>query len=79
MLVLTPDELIELTGYRQPARQLATLHRLGFHRARRGSAGQVILEREHFRAVSSGVPVAANDPSRPRPRVHRPDAKAANA
>lgn len=68
MLVLTPDELVALTGYRQPSRQLLELHRQGFSRARRGSVGQVILERAHYEAVSSGR-VAANDPGRPRPKL----------
>lgn len=58
MLLLTPDELASLTGYRQPARQLAELHRLGFWRARRGRLGAVILERAHYDAVSRGQDAA---------------------
>ena len=68
MLVLSAEEIAELTGYRQPARQLQELQRRGFTRARRGSVGQVILERAHYEAVCSGR-VAANDPGRPRPKL----------
>lgn len=47
-LLLSRAELVALTGYRQPAAQLAELHRQGFHRARRASVdGAVILERAH--------------------------------
>jgi hypothetical protein len=77
MLTFSPDELVEITGgLRQPAAQLRELHRQGFHRARRGSVGQVILERAHYEAVCSGR-LAANDPGRPRPRVRRPSSAAA--
>jgi hypothetical protein len=68
MLTLTHDELVEVTSYQRPADQLRELHRRGFTRARRGSAGQVILERAHYEAVCSGR-LAANDPSRPRPKL----------
>ncbi len=53
-LILTPDELHALTGYRQPAAQLAELHRQGFHRARRSPLGSVVLERAHYEAVARG-------------------------
>ena len=54
-LVLTSAELAALTGYRRPCAQLAELHRLGFHRARRAPvSGAVILERAHFEAVARG-------------------------
>lgn len=53
-LVLEPAELVELTGYKMAARQLVELHRAGFHRARIGMAGRVILERSHYQAVCSG-------------------------
>jgi len=54
---LVPAAVIErMTGYRQPAAQLAELHRQGFWRARRlRTTGKVVLERPHFEAVSSGA------------------------
>lgn len=57
-LVLTPEELETLTGYRQPHAQLRELRRQGFHRARRNPAGAVILERAHYQAVCAGTDVA---------------------
>ena len=53
-IILTQEELLELTGYKMAARQLADLHRAGFHRARIGMAGRVILERSHYQAVCAG-------------------------
>jgi hypothetical protein len=62
MLTLSQAELVELTHYRQPASQLRELHRRGFHRARRGADGSVILERAHYEAVCAGRDtLAAND------------------
>lgn len=51
--VLSPAELVTLTGYRRGAEQLAELHRRGFHRAYRNRAGKVVLERPHYLAVSA--------------------------
>ena len=51
MLILTPDEIRELTGYSQPGKQLAELHRQGFCRARRDRLGRVVVERAHVEAV----------------------------
>lgn len=66
-LTLTPDELVALTGYRQPAAQLAELHRQGYHRARRAPVtGRVILERAHYEAVARGD---AADQQRPRVKL----------
>ena len=42
-LTLSPDELVELTGYRSKAKQIEELQRRGFHRARRGASGRVVL------------------------------------
>ena len=53
-LLLTPEEILALTGYRQPAAQLAELRRQGFQRARRNPAGTVVLERDHYVAVCAG-------------------------
>lgn len=54
-VTLTEAELISLTGYRQPAKQLTALHSLGFWRARRSILGAVVLEREHYTAVCRGT------------------------
>ena len=53
-VILTADELVALTTYTQPARQLRELHRQGFSRARIGRTGAVILERVHYLAVIKG-------------------------
>ena len=53
-IVLTQDEIIAITGYRQPARQLADLHTRGFHRATLGRDG-IVLERAHYEAVCCGT------------------------
>ena len=53
-IVLTQDEIIAITGYRQPARQLADLHSRGFHRATLGRDG-IVLERAHYEAVCCGA------------------------
>lgn len=69
-IVLTTDELLQLTGYRRPSEQLKELHRQGFYRARIGPQG-VVLERAHFDAVCRGI----NEPQRPKVKV--PQLKAA--
>lgn len=75
MEVIDTPTLIKLTGYRQPAKQLAELHRQGFWRARRCPVtGHVILERPHYDAVSRG---SDQTPSIDRPKLHRPTLKAA--
>lgn len=53
-LLVPPDEIERLTGYKRPSRQVDELRRRGFHRARRNHAGQVILERAHYDAVCTG-------------------------
>jgi hypothetical protein len=50
-LVLSPDELVRLTGYRRAHEQLRELHSQGFTRARRNRLGEVVLERAHYDAV----------------------------
>lgn len=68
-VVLDPEELQQLTGYRRPTEQLAELHRQGFYRARRApSDGSVILERHHYAAVCSGSTQTAPQP-KVRPSV----------
>jgi hypothetical protein len=51
---LSDAELVELTEYEQPTKQLQELHRQGFYRARIGRTGRVILERAHYDAVARG-------------------------
>lgn len=60
---LTPEELADLTGNKQAAKQLAELHRRGFHRAYIGRHG-LVLERAHYEAVCQGAI------ERPRPKLH---------
>jgi len=74
---LTEQELRDYTGYTQPARQLAVLHDMGFHRATLDRLGKVRLERAHFEAVCNSTA------ERPRPKVKppcrvRPTVKAAS-
>lgn len=69
-LTLTPDELQALTGYKQPAAQLAELHRQGYWRARRAPiTGRVILERAHYEAVARGTDQQPADRRAPRLRA----------
>jgi Domain of unknown function (DUF4224) len=65
-IVLTEAELIALTGYKQRGPQLKELHRQGFHRARLGRLGGLILERAHYEAVCGG------HEERARPKVKPP-------
>ena len=57
-LILSFEELVHLTGYRQPAAQLNNLKAQGFHRARRNALGSVVLERAHYEAVCSDPKLA---------------------
>ncbi len=69
-LTLTPDELQALTGYKQPAAQLAELHRQGYWRARRAPiTGRVIVERAHYEAVAQGADLQPADRRAPRLRA----------
>jgi hypothetical protein len=69
LLTLSAAELVELTGYRQPAAQLAELRRQGFHRARRLITGGVVLERAHYDAVCAGRDKPADAPKLRPPRL----------
>jgi len=64
-------ELVELTDYQQPARQLEELHRRGFWRAVRSRVtGQVVLERAHYDAVCAGADRQTPTPTlRPIPKL----------
>lgn len=61
-ITLTAAELVEVTGYRRAAEQLAELQRRGFVRARKSRLGDVILERAHYDAVCSGAQASADQP-----------------
>ena len=69
-LTLTPEDLLTLTGSKQPAAQLAELHRQGYWRARRAPiTGRVILERAHYEAVARGIDQQPANRSAPRLRA----------
>ncbi len=74
-LLLTQDELFELTGYKQPTAQVEELKRQGFYRARRNPAGTVVLERAHYEAVCSGLTVGGGvlRKTRPEPQLMLPE------
>jgi hypothetical protein len=72
-VILSPDELQQLTGYRQPGKQLQELLRRGFYRARRSRVtGEVILERPHYDAVCAGATAEPCAGQPPRPKVRPP-------
>lgn len=70
-LTLSPEEIrILCGGLTQPRRQLDRLRQAGFWRARL-ECGQVVLEREHYRAVCRGalpLTLGQGDTSRPQLR-----------
>lgn len=53
-IILTEPELVKITGYELPCKQLAVLHNRGFHRAYIARKGGVVLERAHYEAVCRG-------------------------
>lgn len=65
-LTLTKDQVEHLTRYHQQSKQLAELHRRGFHRATLDRHGQVLLEWAHYDAVCAGAV------ERPRGKVKTP-------
>lgn len=72
-LTLTTAEIEQLTGYKQPSRQIKALHLLGYFRARISPrTGGVVLERAHYHAVAEGRTAASGETTRPRPRVRQP-------
>lgn len=54
-IVLSNEEITELTGYKWPAKQLARLQKAGFVRSWIGPHKKVILPRAHFEAVRAGT------------------------
>jgi len=69
MLTLTNEELADLTGYRQPTKQLEWLLAHGYWRACRNITGRVIVARAHHEAVCHGID---QKPAVQRPRVRVP-------
>ncbi|WP_084152373.1 DUF4224 domain-containing protein [Burkholderia sp. A1] len=63
-LTLTEQEIIEATGYRQPARQLSTLLKAGIPADRRPD-GTVRVWRHHIAGISS-IPFVKE---RPHPKL----------
>ena len=69
-IVLSAQELVDLTGYHQPAAQLAELLRRGYWRASRyPTTGKVRLERAHYEAVARGADAAPASGRRPKLRT----------
>lgn len=69
-LTLSDAELLEVTGYRQPAAQLRALHERGFWLARRAPiTGRVILDRAHYEAVCHGADRPAEAAAQRRPML----------
>jgi hypothetical protein len=60
-LVLSAQQIFELTGYKLPALQLEVLHRRGFYRACIGRNG-VVLTKAHYESVEHGVDKAVPPP-----------------
>jgi len=70
-ITVSEDELIALTGYKDPGCQLRELLRQGFFRARRSPrTGSVVLERAHYDAVCAGEK-AATTPQVRTPTLRR--------
>lgn len=70
-LLLTREDLVELTGYKRPADQLKCLHARGFQRAAI-LRGRIILERAHYEAVCAGAIEAPRPKLRPLPPELQP-------
>ena len=73
-IILTFEEIQELTGYAQSAKQLAELKDRGFWRARLNAGGRVVLERAHYEAVCAGAVNTGDFAQRPTLQKLRPAA-----
>lgn len=70
-ILMTDQELVELTGYQWPSKQLASLKKQGFFRARINErTGSVLLERDHYQAVCAG-PLPTSAPKVRPPALRR--------
>jgi hypothetical protein len=65
-LLLSKDEVAEITGYQHASKQLSELHKRGFYRAMIGRSGRVVIERAHYESVCKGIAEKA------RPRIIPP-------
>lgn len=64
-IILSEAEIHAITGYDRATKQLEVLHRRGFTRAFINRAGEVVLERTHYEAVTRGeVVTAGQEPKR---------------
>lgn len=73
MLTLTPEELIEVTGYRLHCKQLLYFQTLGVPAHRRPD-GTVSVCRQHYLDLKR----VSDAPSSPRPRLRSDDAPQAS-
>jgi hypothetical protein len=74
-LTLTPEELVEITGYTRGAEQLKWFRALGVP-AKRRADGSVSVAREHYLRAGTKAPKAEIE-SRPRLRCEAERGKAA--
>ncbi len=70
-ILLDKEEIVALTGFEWPSKQLQQLHLAGFWRARIGKSGAVLLERSHYEAVASGAAAEAKRPKVRPPQLRR--------
>jgi hypothetical protein len=50
-LLIPPEQIAQMTGYKRASDQVRALRNMGFFRARVNRAGLVVLERAHYDAV----------------------------
>lgn len=60
---LSLDEIVAITKYTQPNRQVEELREQGFWRARLDREGKALLERDHYVAVCRGAVQASALPA----------------
>ena len=71
-ITLSETEIVAIAGgYLRASDQVRELQRQGFWRARRGVRGEVVLEREHYRAVCAGARFG-EAPPKERPKIIPP-------
>ncbi|WP_295380422.1 hypothetical protein [uncultured Pseudacidovorax sp.] len=71
-ITLSATEIIAIAGgYLRASDQVRELQRQGFWRARKGVRGEVVLEREHYRAVCAGARFGKVAPEE-RPKIIPP-------
>lgn len=65
-LFLTPEELVELTGYRRRSSQMQALRYMGIEFRQRPDATIVVL-RQHVEQILGSAPKAKHEPKRVEP------------